>query len=52
MARGDSTIGFGELRVGVPFPAAALEIVRFAVGAKHLQEVVYFADPYAPDDAL
>lgn len=46
------TIGLGELRVGVPFPAAALEIVRFAIGAKHLQEILYLADAYAPEDAL
>jgi enoyl-CoA hydratase len=45
------TIGLAELRVGVPFPTYALEIVRFAVGDS-LQEIVYFGDSYSPDDAL
>jgi enoyl-CoA hydratase len=45
------TIGLAELRVGVPFPTYALEIVRFAAGGS-LQEIVYFGDSYSPDDAL
>ncbi len=52
MARGDTTIGLGELRVGVPFPAAALEIVRFATGGAGVQELLYVADSYGPDNAL
>jgi enoyl-CoA hydratase len=32
MADGDGKIGLPELRAGVPFPRAALEIVRYAVG--------------------
>ncbi len=46
------TIGLAELRVGVPFPTAALEIVRFAAGGPHLQELVYLGKNYAPEDAL
>jgi enoyl-CoA hydratase len=52
MARGEGRIGLTELRVGVPFPAYALEIVRFAVDPARLQEIIYFARGYKPDDAL
>lgn len=51
MARG-ATIGLGELRVGVPFPAAALEIVRFATRPSALQELVYLAESYDGEGAL
>src|SRR5262245_17682571 len=36
MAEGDATIGLPELLVGVPFPTAAREIVRFAVPGEQL----------------
>lgn len=52
MARGASTFGVSELRVGVAYPVAGLEIVRFAVGAKGLQELVYFAENYDPEESL
>jgi enoyl-CoA hydratase len=51
-ASGDLKIGFGELRVGVPFPTWALEIARFAVRPERLQEVIYFGRSYTPKDAL
>jgi enoyl-CoA hydratase len=35
-------IGVPELLVGVPFPAIALTIVRFAVPLQHLQPMIYF----------
>lgn len=35
-------IGVPELLVGVPFPPLALEIVRFAIPAQHLQSMVLF----------
>ena len=35
-------IGVPEPLVGVPFPALAMEIVRFAVPKQHLQSMVYF----------
>lgn len=43
------TIGLTELRVGVPFPTAALEIVRYAVGpaAAHLALGTEVVDPAA-----
>jgi enoyl-CoA hydratase len=51
MARGPATIGVPELRVGVPFPLVALEIVRFATSSSHLQELVYRGRTYGPDEA-
>ncbi len=45
-------IGVPELRVGVPFPAAALEILRFAIPRQHLQEVAYVGRTFSPDDAF
>jgi enoyl-CoA hydratase len=45
-------IGVPELRVGVPFPSAALEILRFAIPRQHLQELAYVGRTFAPDDAL
>jgi len=35
-------IGVPELLVGVPFPAMALAIVRFAMPRQHLQPMIYF----------
>jgi enoyl-CoA hydratase len=45
-------IGVPELRVGVPFPASALEILRFAMPAQHLQELAYVGRTFTPDEAL
>ena len=50
-ARGSGTIGLPELRVGVPFPLVPLEIVRFALPAEHLQELVYLGRTYRVDEA-
>ena len=52
MARGSGKIGLAELRVGVPFPMWALEMVRFAVSPRHLQELVYFGRSYDPEGGL
>ena len=46
------TIGVSELAVGVPFPTYALEIMRFATGPEHFQELVYLAQTYPPERAL
>jgi len=51
MAAGEGMIGVPELQVGVPFPSVALEIVRFGCSPQYLQEVVYGARTYAPEDA-
>ncbi len=42
-ADGGARIGVPELAVGVPYPSAALEILRFTVGDRALQEVVLTA---------
>jgi enoyl-CoA hydratase len=39
-------IGVTELLVGVPFPVAALEIVRFAVGTHRLQQLTHTGQTY------
>lgn len=51
MAAGDGTIGVPELRVQVPFPTIALEILRFATVNAHLQELVYLGRTYRVDKA-
>ena len=52
MARGSGLVGLAELRVGVPFPVAALEIVRYAVAARSFQQLIYFGDTYDSEAAL
>jgi len=45
-------IGVPELLVGVPFPALALEIVRFAVPRHHLQSTIYMGRTVEASEAL
>ena len=52
MAAGKARIGIPELLVGVPFPAAVIEIVRFAVPQQHLQSLMYTGRTVQPDEAL
>ena len=52
MGKWAGSIGTIELAAGVPFPAWALEIVRYAVTNEHFPEVVYFARSYVPEEAL
>jgi len=52
MAREGGRIGVTELLVGVPFPALAFEIVRFAVPARHLPEFTLSGATYTTDAAL
>jgi enoyl-CoA hydratase len=52
MARQAGRIGVTELLVGVPFPALAFEIVRFAVPARYLPEFTLSGATYATDAAL
>ena len=51
MARGTGTIGVPELRVGLPFPLVAIEILRFATSEAHLQELVYRGKMYGAAEA-
>jgi enoyl-CoA hydratase len=52
MARGKSRIGVPEMLVGVPFPPAILEILRFAFPPESLQTLIYTGVLLQPDDAL
>jgi enoyl-CoA hydratase len=52
MAQGAGRIGITELLVGVPFPALAFEIVRFAVPARYLAEFAYSGATYETGAAL
>lgn len=45
-------IGVPELLVGVPFPVAALEVVRFATPPQHIQKIAYTGRTFATDEAL
>lgn len=51
MAAGGGKIGVPELRVGVPFPSIALEIVRHVVGAAHFEELILGGATYPPHTA-
>lgn len=47
----DAQIGTTEVRVGVPFPAAALEVIRHACG-DHAEEVLLGGGLHRGDDAV
>ena len=47
----DAQIGASEVRVGVPFPAAALEVMRYACG-DHAEEVLLGGRLYRGDEAI
>jgi enoyl-CoA hydratase/carnithine racemase len=51
-AAGDAKLGFSELAVGVPFPAWALEILRFGVGWKHVRDLALMARTVTVEEAL
>lgn len=52
MAEGNGRIGIPELLVGVPFPVAPLEVVRFAVPRNTVQSLIYTGVTLPPDEAL
>jgi enoyl-CoA hydratase len=52
MTRGGGRMGITELLVGVPFPALAFEIVRFAVPGRFLPEFTYTGATYDVDASL
>lgn len=52
MAPGNGRIGMPELLVGVPFPAAVLEIVRYSVPLQHRQSLIYTGRTIVADEAL
>jgi enoyl-CoA hydratase len=44
-------IGVTELLVGVPFPSAALEIMRCALSPQHFEDAIFSGATYAPSEA-
>ena len=52
MGREGGRIGVTEILVGVPFPALAFEIVRFAVPPRYFSESTLSGATYLPDEAL
>jgi enoyl-CoA hydratase/carnithine racemase len=52
MAAGNARIGIPELLVGVPFPPAVIEVIRFSVPPQHLQSLIYTGKTVPPDEAL
>lgn len=51
MAAGNARIGIPELLVGVPFPAAVIEVIRFAVPPQHMQSLMFTGKTVGPEDA-
>lgn len=45
-------IGVPELRVGVPYPTSALEILRFAAGSQFVQRLAYLGEVFGPEEGL
>ena len=52
MARGAGRIGVTELLVGLPFPALAFEVMRFASGPRHFAELIYTGVTLPPEEAM
>ncbi len=52
MAAGDARIGMPELLVGVPFPAAVVEVIRYAVPPQHVQSLMYTGRTVTAEEAL
>jgi enoyl-CoA hydratase len=52
LARGSAQIGLTEVRVGVVFPAWALEIARFATPPEHLPTLLCTGRTWPPEEAL
>jgi enoyl-CoA hydratase len=51
MAREAGRIGVTELLVGVPFPCAALEIMRCALAPQYFEDAIFSGATYAPPAA-
>ena len=51
MAAGGGRVGLPELKVGVPYPAIASDIVRSAIPQRHQREVMLFGRLYDPEGA-
>ncbi|NMI00868.1 enoyl-CoA hydratase/isomerase family protein [Pseudonocardia acidicola] len=51
MADGKGRIGVPEIKVGVPFPRIALEVMRYTVGEVAYRRLILGAQTYSPADA-
>jgi enoyl-CoA hydratase len=51
-ARDAGRIGVTELQVGVPFPAMAFEVMRFATAPQYLPDVILSGATFPTDEAL
>ncbi len=51
MTEGKAKIGVTELKVGVPFPVVAFEVMRFHLPAHHVQNLVYSGRLLGPAEA-
>ena len=51
MARGKGRMGVPELLVGVPFPALALEVLRFVAPPQHLHNIIFSGRTFLPAEA-
>jgi enoyl-CoA hydratase/carnithine racemase len=51
-ARGDARFGLTEVTAGIPYPSAALEVVRAGLAEPHLSRLVLGGETLAPDAAL
>jgi enoyl-CoA hydratase len=52
LARGSARVGLTEVRVGVVFPAWALEVARFATPPEHFPTLVCTGRTWPPEEAL
>ena len=52
IADGEAKMGLTEIQVGVPFPASAMEAVRYACAGPHLTEVLLRGQTYLPKEAV
>jgi enoyl-CoA hydratase len=52
LARGRSRVGLTEVRVGVEFPAWALETARFATPPEHFSSLICTGRTHEPEEAL
>jgi enoyl-CoA hydratase len=52
MAREAGRIGVTELLVGVPFPPAAMEIMRYAAAPQYFEEAIFSGATYPPPQAM
>jgi enoyl-CoA hydratase len=52
LAHGAGRVGYTEHQVGVCFPPAALEVIRFGVPPRQVERMLYGAATYSCEDAL